>query len=369
MNKTILFIAHRLDRGGAQRMLSFVADSCAGDFDKVIMLSLYHEDVEYDLDSRIEVIYLPGLNKFPTKKRNIHTKVLDTIKQVIELRKELKRIRPDLICSFGVNTIFLHVLAALGLGIKNVGSERRSPADLPIMWKTISRKVYEKCNGMVFQLEDAKNYYNPKIAHKATVIPNPYLSNKQYIPFDTNNRQKLITAGAARLEYEKGFDILIKAFYYVNKRQPEYRLIIYGAGNSKVMYGRLVDELGLNGLIEFPGLVKDIAGTVYSSSVFVLPSRFEGIPNTLLEVMGAGVPTISCDCPPGGPKFLTNRGNRGLIVPVDDHKALAESICHLIEDNNLSTKLSQSGLEVRDELRPEVISKKWTDYFKKVLIS
>lgn len=348
-------------------MLTYVADSCVGVFDKVTMLSLYTEDIEFRMDSSVEAIYLPGLLKFPTQRRSVYRKIRDTLFLIRLLRIELTRIKPDLVCSFGVNCIFLCVLSTLGLGIKTVGSERRSPADLNYFWKKISRRVYATCNGMVFQLEDAKNYYNQRISNNAVVIPNPYLSEKEYIPCNAENREKTITAAAARFEYQKGFDTLIKAFGLVREKHNDFQLIIYGKGDPDEYYGELIESLNLKTSIEFPGLVKNVADAVYSSSVFVLPSRFEGIPNTLLEVMGAGVPTVSCDCPPGGPKFLTDGGRRGLLVPVDDYEALAKAICRIIENESLAAQLSNDSLEIRKELQPDVISKKWTDYFINVL--
>lgn len=367
MNKKIVFITHRINRGGAQRMLTFVANSCVNIFDEVIIILFYTEEVEFVVDSKIKIISLPGELKFPNYKRSLFTKIRDTLYLIKLLRNELRCIKPDLVCAFGVIHVCISVLSALGLGVKIVGSERRSPKNLSLILQQISKIFYFKCDGMVFQLEGAKNFYNKKIIDKATVIPNPYLSEKEYVPYNIEKRDKIITAAAARFEYEKGFDILIKAFKLVKDRHGDFKLIIYGKGDHKKEYGSLIDSLELNNFIEFPGLVKDVSEAVRSSSVFVLPSRSEGIPNTLLEVMGIGVPTVSCDCPPGGPRFLTDRGRRGLLVPVNDFKALARAICEIIENKTLATQISIDSLEIRTELKRDIISKKWVNYFIKVI--
>lgn len=365
--KKIMFVSHKLDRGGAQKMLVYVANTCAEEFEETILLSLYDENIDFVVNNKVRVETLNKGIRFPTVKRKIINKIKDNMSLIKNLRAKLIETKPDLICSFGVNTIFICSLAGIGLGIKITGSERRSPINLPFFWKQISKVLYPTLDGMIFQLEEVQKYYGKRVESKSEVIPNPYVSDKLYKPCNTESRVKVITAAAARLEHEKGFDVLIKAFKEVKNKYPDYKLVIYGKGDWKYMYGDLLKQLNLNNSVEFPGIVDNVADAVYNSEVFVLSSRFEGIPNALLEVMGAGVPTVSCDCPPGGPRFLTYSGRRGLLVPINDYKALAESICKIISDYGLSSRLSISALEVRKELDPKRITKMWIEFFVKTL--
>lgn len=366
MKMKIVFITDSLSYGGAEKMLTFVLNSCASIFDEVLLISLYNINVIYDLDDRVDLVCL-GCAFSQNNQKGLLNKIINRFEAVVKLRKILLKINPDLICSFGINNILLSFLASLALDIKIVGSERRSPENLTFLWRQISKFVYQYCDGLVFQLEEAKNFYGHKVQEGSIVIPNPYLGYRDYIPCPANLRQKTITAAAARFEYAKGFDSLIKAFDLIRKSHQDMKLIIYGEGDTKLLYGELINILQLKEYVQFPGLVKDVASEVYSSSVFVLPSRYEGIPNTLLEVMGAGVPTVSYNCPPGGPKLLTNGGNRGLLVPVDDYEALALAICKVIDDENFSNCLSNKSLEVRKEFRPDAISRKWITYLKSIL--
>lgn len=366
MNGEIAFITPSVSYGGAEKILIFVANSCASVFDKVTIISLKKDKPALNIDHRVNVVYLNNKSRSKYKSKLLN-KVVEKIKIVQMLRKSLKEINPNLLVAFGVNYIFISFLASIGLNIKIIGSERRSPQHLSFIWKSISRLIYPRCDGIVFQLEEAKSFYNTKTNYKSIVIPNPYLSPKNYVPYDTDKRHKTITAAAARLEHAKGFDILIKAFKLVKEKHPDFELVIYGCGNPDSEYGELIKSLKIEDSIKFPGLVADVVDAVYRSSVFVLPSRFEGIPNILLEVMGAGVPTVSCDCSPGGPRLLTDNGRRGLLVGVNDYKELSNAICKIIEDKALSTKLSNCGLEVRNEFRKEKISKMWIDFFMKVL--
>ncbi|GAB1475510.1 glycosyltransferase family 4 protein [Bacillota bacterium] len=349
-------------------MLTFVANSCADVFEQVYILSFYAEIIDFKLNKQIKLINLPGQLEYPNYKRSLYNKIIDALRLIKALRKEFVRLQPDLLCAFGIGHVYICLLAAFNLNIKVIGSERRSPADLSLFWKSVSKLFYANCDGMVFQLEEAKKFYckSKSIMDKSAIIPNPYLSGLNYVPCAAEIREKTISAGAARFEYEKGFDVLIKAFKFVKEKHGNYRLIIYGKDDF-TKYDSLIEYLDLKGSIEFPGLVEDIAAKVYSTSVFVLPSRFEGIPNILLEVMGAGVPTVSSDCPPGGPRLLTDEGRRGMLVPVEDYYALGTAICTIIEDKSLSSKLSNSSLEIRNQFDPTLISRKWIEYFTKVL--
>lgn len=367
MNKRIVFITHRLNHGGAQRMLTFVANSCANFFEEVIFISMYNEKIEFEVDNRIKIIFLPGNMKFPTYKRSVFLKVRHTTTLIKLIRRELKKIKPDLVCAFGVNHVTLTLLSKVGLGIKMVGSERRSPQNLSKIWRKISELTYSKCDGMVFQLEEARDFYNDKIINKSIVIPNPYIGKNNKNIYDVKQRKNIISAAAARFEYEKGFDTLINAFSIIKKKHKEFNLVIYGKGDPVKHYGELIDKLGLNDSVEFPGIVKNVSEEIIKSTVFVLPSRSEGIPNVLLEVMGVGIPTVSCDCPPGGPRLLTDNGKRAILVPVDDYISLANGICRIIEDESLANSICSASQQVREEFNDKKIAETWIQYFNNIL--
>lgn len=364
MKNKIAFVISHLGKGGHQNMMAYVADNCVGKFDEVHMISIYKVEIKTKLSDDIKVYYAGnGLVKKDKIEKGL-SKIIGNFDAIIALRQTLKKKRPNIICAFGIKDIFFSLIASMGLKIKVVGSERRSPASNSFKVRLLSKIFYRWCDGMVFQLEDAKNYFGRKIRDKSTIIPNSYRESKRYQICPLNQRRKVITAASARFEPQKGIDILISAFKIVHEFHPDYKLEIYGEGKLLKEYKKKVDENNLENYVRFPGLVDKVADAVWDSSLFVLPSRVEGIPNVLMEVLGAGVPTVSTDCPPGGPRLLTMNGERGLLVKVDDIKEMAKAICRIIENYGLSEYLSEKGLDVVEEFDSDKIAKLWIDFLK-----
>ena len=163
---------------------------------------------------------------------------------------------------------------------------------------------------------------------------------------------------------EKRFEVLIEAFYHVHKRYSDYTLIIYGRGPFLDKYKRIVSDYGLDGFVQFPGFVSNVAETIREDGIFVLSSKFEGIPNALIEALSTGIPCVATDCSPGGPAFLTKNGQNGVLVKVDDADALASSIIKLIENPNYAVMLSERGPEILNDLAPDHINSLWIKAFQ-----
>jgi glycosyltransferase involved in cell wall biosynthesis len=107
----------------------------------------------------------------------------------------------------------------------------------------------------------------------------------------------LIAAG--RLVKQKGFDLLLDAFGKVSARHPDWQLWIFGSGEKRDSLAAQIDRLGLTGRAHLKGTTGQLDKRLAESSVFVLSSRFEGLPMVLLEAMTAGLPAVAFDCPTG----------------------------------------------------------------------
>lgn len=362
---SIAFVTFDLQNGGAEKMLAFVAKSTLKIANEVYVISLYDNNPEIKLDSRIKVIYANNDLDDSKPYKKISDKLKTVMVLLISLRQQIKLLNPSILVAFGVVPLTLLFLANMGLKGIIIGSERRAPEKLPLKYRILSKFTYTFSDGMVFQLDGARKIYNKHVKNTSTVIPNPYITDSEIL-YDIRKREKTITTAAARFEYEKGIDILINAFYIVSQKHPEYKLLIYGPAKDKNQYRHLIMKLNLENKIIFPGISKNVAGSVINTSVFVLPSRSEGIPNTLIEVMGVGIPTVSCDCSPGGPKFLTANGKRGILVKVDDYEEMSRGIIKIIEDVPFAQMLSERSLEVKNLLNVEKISAQWNEYFLKI---
>lgn len=139
-----------------------------------------------------------------------------------------------------------------------------------------------------------------------------------------------VVLGAGRLTRQKGFDTLIAAFHLVRNDRPA-RLVILGTGEDQRPLETLASELGVHSDVDFPGFVSDPWTWMRRSDVFVLSSRWEGLPGVLLQAMACGTRVVSTDCPSGPSEILEN-GRWGRLTPVDDATSLAEAILDTLDD-------------------------------------
>ena len=161
--------------------------------------------------------------------------------------------------------------------------------------------------------------YNP--------IVTPDLLKKSAAPLEHpwfRSGEPPVILGVGRLTAQKGFEILIEAFAQVRKSQ-QARLLILGEGEERPMLEALIKQLGLDQDVDLPGFVLNPYPYMAHASLFVLSSRWEGLPTVLVEAMSLRTPVIATDCP-SGPQEILRGGQYGQLVPVDNPEALALAI-------------------------------------------
>jgi glycosyltransferase involved in cell wall biosynthesis len=136
--------------------------------------------------------------------------------------------------------------------------------------------------------------------------------------------QPPVILAVGRLKPQKDFSTLIHAFAKVRKNRL-CRLLILGEGPERGALEALIRELGLEQDVELPGFLENPCAYMSRASLFVLSSRWEGLPTVLIEALYCGVPIVSTDCP-SGPREILAGGQYGSLVPVQDVPALAEAI-------------------------------------------
>ena len=145
-----------------------------------------------------------------------------------------------------------------------------------------------------------------------------------------------------RLDPVKGLDVLVEAATRV-VRIHAAQIAIVGEGPYCPELKRLVTDSGIAERVHLLGPRDDVARLLKAADVFVFPSRTEGLPNAVLEAMAAGLPVVTTDAP--GCRDLIEHDRTGLIVPVDNSAALAASICRLLSDGGLGTRLARAAAE------------------------
>ncbi len=133
-----------------------------------------------------------------------------------------------------------------------------------------------------------------------------------------------VVLGVGELCYRKDFETLLKAFALASGKRP-LRLVILGRGRRLRRLEGLALSLGIRDRVDFPGFVPDPYPYMAHAALFALTSRWEGLGFVLIEALALGTPAVAADCP-SGPGEILQQGRYGRLVPVGDHRALAEAI-------------------------------------------
>ena len=167
-----------------------------------------------------------------------------------------------------------------------------------------------------------------------------------------------LIVGAGRLEKRKGFDVLIDAVAALKKRGIVVDLALLGEG-------ALADELreqaraqGIDDQLQLPGFVQDVGDWLKRATLYVLSSRIEGLPGTILEAFAAGTPVVATRCP-HGPEELLQAGKAGLLVPVDDAPAMADAMQSLLESPERRAEFASAGRQRLVDFSADRILPQW----------
>lgn len=144
------------------------------------------------------------------------------------------------------------------------------------------------------------------------------------------DRSVPVVLGVGELSPRKDFATLLRAFARVRARGP-CRLVILGRGGQKDALIALAGELGIEADVAFPGFSPAVHAHMEQAAVFVLCSRWEGMPVVLIEALGCGTPVIATDCP-GGSRELLQDGALGTLIGIGDDSALADALQHVLSE-------------------------------------
>jgi len=197
--------------------------------------------------------------------------------------------------------------------------------------------IIAQCNEMRFDLID-RFHLN---AEKIKVIYNPididYIERMANINLNPFKNGKVNVLAVGRLTYQKGFDLLIQALSIVKEVIPNVHLTILGEGEDLKMLEDLVKYYELDSRVSFKGFVSNPYVYYKNCDIYVLSSKFEGFPNTLLEALACGCKVVSTDCK-SGPREILGNNEYGTLVKVNDVKSLADGIVEAYNGQNKAGK-------------------------------
>ena len=347
----ILFFNANIDYAGASKMMVDVANSLSQKHE-VAFLTFRSSEVTQNLSSRVNYVFDP-LFKFKFKP-------IEMLGQIKALKKYLVVNEIDLIIAFLNPSNYMAIMAAFGTKTKVLLSERGDPT-LRHKNRRVFRKFIKtmicKADAYVFQSEGACNAYPLHCRSKGEIIVNA-IPNVTYPDYNPDNAKNIISV--ARFEtIQKRQDVLVKAFAEFSAKHPEYVLKLVGDGPNENEIKQLVDSMGLGKKVEFLGARKDVLELLSKSTMFVLSSDYEGLPNALLEAMAVGVPSISTDCSPGGARMIIEDGVNGLIVPCGDEKTLSDAMSLLADNEEMRNEFSEKAVYVKEKFNYKKVEAQW----------
>lgn len=208
--------------------------------------------------------------------------------------------------------------------------------------------------------EDKENWGN---LQNILAIPNASLTM-----FDKSSdllSKRVIAVG--RLDYQKGFDRLLKAWDIVWKTGlfKGWRLDIFGQGEWQDMLQKMIDERGLSRCFRLNKPTNDIGKEYADSSLIVMTSNYEGFGMVLVEAMSCGVPAVAFDCQ-CGPRDIVCHGERGLVVKNGDIDGLAEAMMTLMRDDELRKRMGENAKKVVETYSEERVMRMWVELFEEI---
>ena len=354
-----------LGRGGAEKVGVTLAAEMVKKGIGVIIATEWTDKVEYPLPEGV-IRENVGLSEAEEK----YSRLKKINLRKARLKALIERTSPDVVFALGGNLNYRAVSATRGTGVPAVVSVRSDPNVYyaSLSQKILSSRYYKTAEGIVFQTESARDFFGPEIAKKSTIIVNPI--DKKYIGIKAPEKRRKVIVSASRFVYVKDHMTMVKAFEKTLEKHPDATMELYGgkgADNEIFQVKEWVRSHGLTEKILFMGSSIELEKKLYDASAFVLSSVYEGMPNALMEAMAMGLPCISSDCPPGGPRALIEEGKNGLLFPVGDVDALSKAMVRILDDPKAAEEMGKSAAEKTSAYTAENITNTWIEYAESVI--
>jgi len=342
-----------LSIGGAQRVVTTLANHWALAGRAIAVITLADEKTDYfELDPRVERLVVGGVGP----SRSVWGAITGNLRRIQALRRTLRQANVPTVMALVGATNVLTALAATGLPIKVVISERNDPArqSLGRMWNFLRRHFYKRVQLVTANSQSAIATMSTFVpAAKLRLVHNPILVPD---PRPQVDPEPLIL-NVGRLVHQKAQDVLLEAFAIVTAEAPDWRLAIVGEGPDGSALKSRASTLGIADKIEFVGRA-DPWPYYTRATIFALPSRYEGTSNALLESMAMGIPPVISDTSGGGLDVVSD-GFSGLIAPADDPSALADAFRRLITDPDMRRRIGRAAADSVANLNLETVAAEW----------
>lgn len=365
-------IAGTCHSGGMERVLANKANYLAEHGYEVMIVTTDQcgEAPFFRLDERIKCYDL-GINYEENNGGSFFNKLIHYPGKQLRHRKRLtallKREKPDITISMFCNDVSFmpdikdgskKVLEIHFSKFKRIQYGRKGLWKLADKWfSRQDEKWVRRFDKFVVLTEEDRTYWGN--IDNITVIPNARTFTPDHMA-DMENR-KVIAVG--RYTFQKGFDRLVEAWRLVVSEFPDWKLEIIGDGEDRNLLKSMIERYGLEDSLSLVPTNSEIEKHYLDSSVYVMTSRYEGLPMVLLEAQAFGLPIVSfrCKC---GPADVVEDGRTGFLVAEGDVEAFAMQLKKVMADVNLRRKMSKNALVASQRFSVEPVMTRWVELFK-----
>jgi len=341
----IAFVIYDLSKGGAERVVALLSKEISKNND--VKIIVFDSNIEYEYGGKIINLNVPS-------KKGLIKKAINILKRVIKLKKILRKEKFDKVFSFMESANIVSILTGEDIFI----SVRTNP----------NRFSNKKVLRFFYNLKNVKKIIVPAFGIKKILEDNNFKNIKVIsnpIDFNTINvlkkekidiNYKYILA-IGRLEKVKNYNLLIKAF--ANSNIKNYtNLLILGEGKERKNLEKLIKNLKLDKKVILKGKEKNVYKYLYNAEMFILSSKYEGFPNTLIEALACEVPCISTDCPTG-PNEIIKNGFNGILIKNENVEELTNAMDKLYFNEDLKNKFKKNAIKSVEHLDIRKIAKEW----------
>ncbi|WCT08803.1 glycosyltransferase family 4 protein [Proteus mirabilis] len=357
MKKITFLISSIGSSGGTERVTSNICNKLTGMGYEVSIISLYNGYKSYfKLDDKIKLL------SFYSEKISFSKKSPSII---YKLRDYLKKDSIDILINVDSILTLYSIPATILLHTKNICWEHFNfNINLGLKKRKYARYLASFCCHQIITLtERDKDLWikGSYIRSKINVIPNP--SPFVNIPIELNQASSKIAISVGRLTDQKGFDMLLRAWKKVLDERKDWTLKIIGSGSNEDFLKKLAEDLNINSHIIWVKHSDNIIEHYKSAALYIMSSRFEGLPMVLLEAASMGVPIVSFDCDTGPREII--KDNTGWLCEDGNIDALANTLIHamsvLDEPEVYNSYRISSKKNIDKNFSIEAIISKWVD--------
>ena len=408
----LLFVAANLGAGGAERVMSLLANQFVKKGYEVEFVFLKKDIRYYPLQQQVTITLA-----------NNECGSDSLTKKLLWMRRYIKQQKPDVVFAFRISIYLVTLLSLIGIKVPVIASERIDPNYNSNHEKILQRILLPLTDWFVVQTSAIKAYYPKFIQKKTDIIFNP-VSEKVFEVNDERlmvngdglavKEKKIISVG--RLHHQKNQKMMIEAFARVADDFPEWKLVIYGEGperaklekliaslneNDSYLNTKVTEELMVNGdrlmvndeglmvngderlmvngdrlmvndeglmvneRILLPGRSEKVIEEMNKSEIFVFSSDYEGMSNAVVEAFCVGLPIITTKV--SGTEDFIKDGENGFLLDIGDTDGMVKAMRMLMSNEVLRRKMGEKNKMEADQFKIEHIFQQWKDVVNKVV--